>query len=115
GAGADRGGAPGPPGGAGAGRARAVYGAAGLTQLPPRPATPVRAAASATASATRWAPSGSRTPGPMWSAVKLSSGTASAMARAAAIFISSLMSRARQARAPVKRPGKQRTLLIWLG
>src|SRR5690606_7947847 len=73
GAGADRGGAPRPPGGAGAGRARAVYGAAGLTQLPPRPATPVRAAASATASATRWATSGSRTPGTMWSAVMLCS------------------------------------------
>ena len=39
----------------------------------------------------------------------------SAIAWAAAIFISSVMAGARTSSAPRKMPGKQSTLLIWLG
>ena len=39
----------------------------------------------------------------------------SAIARAAAVFISSVIWVARTSSAPRKMPGKQSTLLIWLG
>ena len=51
----------------------------------------------------------------MWSSRSSFSGTTAAMPRAAAIFISSVISRARTSSAPRKMPGKQSTLLIWFG
>ena len=51
----------------------------------------------------------------MYSAFNSSSETSDAIALAAAIFISSLISDARQSSAPRKMPGNAKTLLIWLG
>ena len=78
-------------------------------------ATPVSRAACATAFATAGPTRGSNAAGMMYSAVSSSSPINSASARAAASFISSLISLARTSNAPRKMPGKASTLLIWLG
>ena len=54
-------------------------------------------------------------PGVFRGALDVRATTIDAIPRAAAIFISSVMSRARTSSAPRKIPGKQRTLLIWFG
>jgi hypothetical protein len=77
-------------------------------------ATPSSRAACATASATAGATRGSNGLGMTQSADR-SSPTTAASASAAAIFMPSVMRRARTAMAPLKTPGKASTLLIWFG
>src|SRR5699024_29166 len=77
-------------------------------------ATPEARAACSTAEATASRTRGSKAAG-VRQAAEGSSDTRSARARAAAIFMASLMSLARASRAPRKMPGKASTLLIWLG
>src|SRR6187401_2110843 len=76
-------------------------------------ATPVLWAARATSRATAGATVLLNTLGMMYSGPSSPFATQDAMAWAAATFISSLTVRAREARIPLKKPGKQRTLLIW--
>src|SRR5262249_54952191 len=82
--------------------------------LPPRRrATPVRCAALATSRATAGATVLLNTLGMMYSGPSSVLSTHDAIAWAAAIFISSLTSRARESSRPRNSPGKHRTLLIW--
>ncbi len=76
-------------------------------------ATPVRAAASATAAATVGTTRGSNMDGVMYSSLTSLSPTMPASACAAARFSWSLTLRARTSSIPRKKPGKQQELLIF--
>ena len=78
-------------------------------------AEPLWRAASMTACATVWPIRLSNANGRIYSSFSSLSSTSEAIALEAAIFISSLISFARQSSAPLKIPGKQSTLLIWFG
>ena len=78
------------------------------------PGTPIPIPAEGTASATPSTTRVSHTLGITYSALR-SSPTMSAIARAAASFIPSLILRARTSSAPRNRPGKASRLLTWLG
>ena len=78
-------------------------------------ATPVSRAACATAAATAGATRSSNALGIIFSEFSSSSEIMLAIAFAAAIFIASLISRARTSNAPRKIPGNAKTLFIWLG
>jgi len=75
----------------------------------------VSCAARATPSATAGATLLLKTLGMMYSSQSSLRLTQAASPRAAASFISSLTIRARASSKPRKNPGKQSTLLIWLG
>src|SRR5438309_334019 len=78
-------------------------------------ASPARSASWATACATAGATWRLKTDGMTYSGCSSSGPTTSAIALAAASFMPSVMTRAPQSSTPRKSPGKQSTLLIWLG